>query len=1131
MRPIRTFDNDDFIGICHAQGWTYKRHGAEFEVDVEQSGHLEYKVHPRKGVYLTSGGDSGTIAQLLYDKKAGNDRNVPVVPKPCSRSTREQKKLTAASFLADSLPRIIQPGMLCTLEHQAGWTAVKRYLKSRGLDLDAIPPATRIKSGRDGGFDLIIPLENGQPEAENRPVHVTMIMTSGQKRPQKWLDGNCRITVGPQKRPEGGKAYAIIPARAGNMRIPGHDGPAFCTGEGLESAGTGNLLSGYAAIFAVNKAGLASTLENPEIVKVVKAENRLMMLMVDRDTSGDGQKAAALLALKAQKLNIPFRFCVPPEAVKGGKKGADWNDALMELGVDVARGALVAAMEQSQAELDIVLKAHPDILDKTQQQPLIHFQRVRPAQDTPPSPPVNRRSLSEIEALTRGKIQGYLLNGLGDGQRKKSPLMLLGSDCGTGKSFIAANEVGKLNDRLATLTVVPTRALADEAATHANGTVAPARNKKSCLIFPEVEPFGEKWRSIAVHLCQSCDHGLRAMDEVRPLKDGPRCEDTMIEPCPYIMETYESREADGLYVTGAKVESGDSQLFVKNLDKGKKEKRKLIFDDVTVLDQFRTISAVEIGEWIRTAKFVGQKLMSRAIAHKNEKREVTAKCTLLLIPELQRLHDVVATHTDTAQAALAAGDWTDFCSMVNNTDIDLLDGTTPEMVRQDDEGKIRIPLRALRDVAEAISRNTAWVQSEKLHIATRTELSKCLASGAMVMDATPSYGLRKVVAAHGGNYTEGRANQNGLKIVQVVDGTHGKAACNPDLPSFPREKQRLLSTIRDALKIVDGPSLYILSYRDFVSAILDEIAPMRNDPWLSKPERPEMTVLGIPTANFGWFGCHDRGQNDWKEGKYCIIWGVPQLSPTTNERGYTAMRRSVMEAGGDAPAEWDGTRTRRWYRIPGTDHEMEANGYENPDIDDWSREYVTARIVQATSRLRAVRRQDQSIIVEIHSTFAFGDDHGFRVDTVREAAWRTAQDYHAERKASQLTRAVIGLAAVQSKAAHERGRRSVNAALAAMSLPGIDNNTWADIERQASGLLREYSLFQCQTTPSALEKAYADVAAALPDVWSLDFSDIVVLQDPDLRDKAGFSLAEQVASLILDADTSIAVAGAPLVCS
>lgn len=1129
----RIFGMDEFIAICVKNRWRHKRKGAVVEVDCDNTGHHEYKCTPSKGCYITSGGEGKTIAQLLWDKKAegrGRTDKVPAIPKPYPRAERE-KKLTAAKFLEGSLPRVLPDGSLSRLIHQAAWTAVERYLRSRGLDNDALPPEARVKRGKDSGYDLIIPLQNGQPD---NAVHVTMIAADGQKRPQKWLGGDCRITPGSQKRPGGGNAYAVIPEREQvAIRIPGHDGPVSCIGEGLESTGTGNLLTGHSAVFAVNKAGLAAFLDDPVILKGMKQEGRLLVILVDRDVSGDGQKFAAKIALKCKRHGIPYRFCVPTEPVKGGKKGADWNDAGQELGVEGARAALIVAIEQSDTALAATLRAHPEIATTAEVQTLVPIARIRPAAETPPSPPLDRKALDEAAAMTRSAIRGYLLRGVGSKKsNKKEPPVLIATDCGVGKSRIAAEESGRIAPDVPVLMLAPTRALAEEAAENAaqvetdkavSIAVAPARNEVSCQKFPDVIPFGRQWRSIVPHLCQHCEHGDAAMDIVRPLEDGLRCDAPSVEACRYILETYESRAADLLCATGAKAESGDEQLFRRSGGEDGKG-RKAIFDDTTALNQHRSIVSATIGDWVRTAKLVAPRGMSKGIVRKNAKKERAAKLTLELIPHLSRLHNVVATHLDDDQIPLKREDWTDLCRIVQDTAIDVMDGTMPETVHLDNEGKTQIPLRALRDVAEAIERGTVWItrgrdgSDNMLHVATPTVLAGHVADGAMVMDATPSWEMRKFIQALGGKVVEARVEQNGLKTILVRDGAHGKSTCHPQHPSFGREKKHLLDRIREVLAILPDKSLpYILSHLDFIEAILDEIAPTYYDN-KGHPRRPEMTKLGIPTANFGWFGYHDRGQNDWKDGIYILQWGVSRLSPRETERQYMASRQSIIEAGGIPPAIWDGERTSRTYRIPGTELECESKGYASPEIDAWDRDFVTGATVQAGGRFRAARRQGVPLTHEIHSTFPFSDDHGFRIDEVRGASWRDADGYQQDRKDSQLGRAVIGLALVRAEQAHDQGRRTVNAALAALGLPGIDNNAWAEIARQADGLLGEYTLSSSQTTTTdtrALEKAYADVAEALPTVAALDFSDLVVLSDPDLSPQAGFTPAERVAGLVL----------------
>ncbi|MGC9216952.1 hypothetical protein, partial [Acidithiobacillus sp.] len=640
-------------------------------------------------------------------------------------------------------------------------------------------------------------------------------------------------------------------------------------------------------------------------------------------------------------------------------------------------------------------------------------------------------------------------------------------------------------------------------------------------------------------------HGLAAMDIISPRDDGPRISDPDIAPCSYILSTHESREQNIVTATGAKIESGDTQLTRQRRGKSS-SKRAITFDDISeLLNRHFVIRPDQIGAWIRTAKLVansesGLSGGGEQFAKIQEVRERAIAETRDIIPDLQRLNDVVATHTSEEQVPLNPADWADACKKAQSKALDFMDGTTAEKVHADSEGRLVIPLRAMRPIFAGIERGTAWIAEGFLHVAVPTEASKEIKNGALVMDATPNHFTRKYIEALGGRIKDVHPKRDSLKVAQFVDGAHSKTACtNPK--SREREKHNLLASIMERLEhgytdkagnhVDVNPLLFgVFSHMKFIEFVLDEIAPILRYDDNGRPIRPKMTTLGIPTENFGWFGRHNRGSNDWKTFTALLFWGVSRLGGRSAERIYGAGCKSVKEVGGVAHLPWSGERTKAWCRVPGTDVEIEADVYTNPDVQAWDQSWVTGEVEQGNGRLRAARR-DEPLYSEIHATYAFSDAHGFAVDeVVEDAAWRTDQQYNQDRATDQGARAVIGLAAVQMNRAHEQGRRTVKKALNMLGFRGIDHDEWAEVSARASGLLSEYALFTSQTTPGALETAYNDVAEALPAVAGLDLSDLALLRDSDRASEHGFTPTDRVADLILGiarASDGQKVAGAP----
>ena len=380
-----------------------------------------------------------------------------------------------------------------------------------------------------------------------------------------------------------------------------------------------------------------------------------------------------------------------------------------------------------------------------------------------------------------------------------------------------------------------------------------------------------------------------------------------------------------------------------------------------------------------------------------------------LLPLLDKLASFVAGHSG-EQVQIDPRKWRSLYKRVHNTAIKYQDGTTAEAVRLDNEGKMVIPLRALRQVAVAIQRGTAWVAAGKLFIATPTEALKHIKKGGvLVADATLSKAVQAIIP----EAITARVKTPNLKIIQVFSGQHSKNAVhasNDNGFSQALEAQRLMLRIQEIIASGVAPEkICILSHMDLIKPLLKDGAPQ---------------MIGIPAENLGWFGNHNRGHNDWKECTYMIKWGVPRLGGANAQRQYMADRQAVVEAGGKAWNTWSGDWCQRSKQVPGTDLWSIGEGYSEPDVDSWDQGWVTGETVQAIGRLRAARRTDKNLTVEIHSDFQFSSDHGFSVDEVQERGWTQSKN---DIRLSWLQ----GLFAEMQKSG-QGGRREFNRMLAEM---------------------------------------------------------------------------------------------------
>ncbi len=1031
-----------------------RRKGKELKLKVDGD---VYVLNPAKGVWIGSAG-SGTISGLLHRLKISTS-DLPLAP--CSDDNEEARKFAEMQRrilgkINDSRPLRKIKGDSTVIARPFLQKIVSNYLASRGLSIDLLPDDARVREDEKGFVELILPLSDNE---NSLSIHVTSLDDNG-KHGLDWTGGDCKYTFGPIS-----GQFSVIDGAKEQIEIKGKEGTDWiAVAEGLETAMSIRLLTGWTTIFAVSSWNFKKIL-TPEMAKNILREKKGIAIAVDRDESQTGQKESGELAKIAQEYGIPVLFLVPPAVIKGGRKGADWNDAIKELGRDGAFGALTLAISKSDEELTEELSK-----ESGKQKSVFPLLNIRETESYPASVP--RTALSDAQAKTWSVAKRHI-EGQGDHPD------LLGVSMGVGKSKIIADlarDHQHIGSPMAVIT--PTKALANESAMKSDGFYKEGRSEKQgnagfCFLFPEVEPFSEKMRSVVAHKCSDCAFGKAAMAVIK----GEVAEE---KPCSYILHTHESRKSPVINTTEAMLEGDPGTMTAKAGEKV--IKRKIILDDTCELADHRAIHSGNIAEWIRAA--------DKIIASEKEGGEKRIEATRNLLPWLSALSQYLSENPGENQIQVDPAQWAGFSVLVKSPDLKWLDGTTAEAVFRDHEGKLEIPLRTLKDLGTALERGTAWVRKGILHFSVPTRAFQALKNGALVLDATPSIAVRNIVETLGGENTEIFARQDSIKVVQVVSGNHGKTVCSPDNPSYARERTHFLNTVQSLENEVGAENLAVLSHKIFVDSLNDE--------------------CGI-NAEIGHWGLDDRGHNRWESKTDLLIWGIQQLSPSVAERVYMSERQAVIDAGGEAWPTWDGERTERWYQVPGQAKEIFASGYKNEFIDRWNREWVTARLVQAVGRLRAVRRTEPLRVI-VHATFPFAEAFGLEFHEVARPDWRNMNDYQKSRKDGQTERAVVAIAALGKDA----GRRKVDAWLKAKGLPGIKHEDWTRIKELAGGPQCEYSSFVSGTTPDFLGKD-ANLLVEKLEEWAnlVDLREIVEITDPYSVD--GWTPVERTSLLILHA--------------
>ncbi len=1007
-KSTQQYDFHELFSSLSDAGFSPRRVGRE--IKFQWDGEV-YAINPQKGVWVGSTG-AGTIVSLLYRLKIHNSI-IPITPqKDEGRHAKEIQRRVAEKLRDSKLIAEIDeksPG-----SDRIAKKVVSDYHESRGLSIDLLPEDALVRKDKGGYYELIIPLSTDENALS---VHITTLDSNG-KHGLLWFGGDCRYSLGPVS-----GEFSVIDGAAERLKINENpDVDWIAIGEGLETAMSIRLLTGWPTIFAVSAGNLEPV--TMKILKNMRQEGKGLALVVDRDVSGTGQKAAAKVARMAEDAGISVLFLLPPSIIKGNAKGADWNDAVRELGKNGASGALTIAISRSDEELS-----------KIEVGKVLSLESVRDCHsDSDSKIQINKVNVEETAWEVRATIKEHLAS-------TENLPVLVGISPGAGKSHALAD---LSRDHLCkgdpVVIVTPTKGLAEEAAINSDalfreGRSDDAKRAGHCVIFPEVAPFSEKMRSIVAHKCSACIFGAAAMTVSRG-------ESPSDQPCSYFFHTIEARQAPVLTTTSAMLE-GDPHIGTVKIGKTV-QKAKIVLDDTSEISDHRSIHGGNIAEWIRSAHYSIRhdlaRIASGDVKDGDENRKNRVEATEKLIPHLEALARLLTSHPGEEQIKVDPEPWAEFSDLVRSSELRWMDGTSAEAVYRDGEGKTEIPMRTLKALGEALSRGTVWVRKSILHFAVPTKALEHIQNGALVLDATPPLAVREIVKVKGGEVKEMWSTQDSLKVRLIPSGVHGKMACSPESPSFAREKKHFLAAVGKLAEEVGPENVAVLSHLSFFSELQDEL-----------------TELGV---EFGHWGLDDRGHNRWETKKALLIWGVQQLSPSVAERQYMSDRQAVLESGGQAWPEWSGTREEKWYRIPGTDKEIHSEGYKNDFVDQWNREWVTARLVQAIGRLRATRRTEPLQVI-VHASFPFSQSFGLGFTSVEKMDWRGLSDYHAERKNAQVEKGIVALAALGEDA----GRRKVNAWLKKKGMPGIKPKDWAEIKKMVGGSLCEYSLFESGTNP------------------------------------------------------------------
>jgi len=237
------------------------------------------------------------------------------------------------------------------------WRAIgRRYFERRGLDADWLLPQVKFAS-LHGKYDateiaagaavaMVTPMYGLDEAGRIRLTGVqrTYLNEAGEKSGRKMLG-------------QAGSWWLAPPAASGQAALPiaGH-ARMMLVGEGFETVASVVQATGHAGVVGYNAGGVvawAGKYRGSEPIGFLVDRDH-PKIYGGRQVGLAGQRAAAAAIEVIRAAGNEAVYLLPPASVAGGRKGADWADALTEGTAETLRAALTQAAASSEADLALV---------------------------------------------------------------------------------------------------------------------------------------------------------------------------------------------------------------------------------------------------------------------------------------------------------------------------------------------------------------------------------------------------------------------------------------------------------------------------------------------------------------------------------------------------------------------------------------------------------------------------------------------------------------------------------------------------------------------------------------------------------------------------------------------------------
>ena len=518
------------------------------------------------------------------------------------------------------------------------------------------------------------------------------------------------------------------------------------------------------------------------------------------------------------------------------------------------------------------------------------------------------------------------------------------------------------------------------------GAIFRGRNLKLCHMSEEVQKLGAARRSINANLCQTCIHGLSTMADLGSESALEKIESlenkgvdfSWAKECGYILQMYDVRKYPMVVAAEASLAGTPKHLLefwensVKDGAKNAEEKkpRTIIWDDCFTPFSEVSLTAGDVDLWLSRAR----KTLSNPNAS-SEQIEWVERLEPLLFSLAETLKNSAGNATGlplpvNSLPMKGFSTWKEagyFMSAVPMA-AKAKDGAIVEKI-EGVGGEREVPVRAISDLGKALSLGSAWIDRGKLRFQIPTlSLELFSAQGGIVLDATPSPFVRELAD----EVIEIRIEQPNLYIEMDASLFRGRTGLRE--PEAAAKAAQYLEDL--CLRVCESgvapEDLAVITHKPIEMAIV---------------ERSLAKNRGISFPKIGHWGAHERGHNDYKTSKVLILDGVPVPPPDVCFTAYETSRLWLEYAKGGDLKGWSSyspERVKKTLSLPMKHGVASIKAYvsDNDDVAGWLRETVTASLVQAVGRLRAVRRRGEDLRIIVCTSFPLSSSYGLEIHSV-----------------------------------------------------------------------------------------------------------------------------------------------------